>query len=760
MTDKTIIVMLSLILILVLGQTGCITASPPPQPAPELATSPAPAAAKPTPFSQDSPASLPVSEKVALFAYKKIDSFYNPKYSSNTQGCTHVSAAFALTEGQNLELAFESDCPISWDNFESLNNPRPEIGVVFAEMRSFTEGDGWVTISSGAKEIKSVSSYDAGRRLDVILCPARIAGCGFDRSGKGLYKLLAINLDPDSSHYLKYTVDLVPLPAPTPVPKPPFVITSMPIGPSTGKINQALTFSTSASTNIAGILECQFDWGDGSYSSWSSSTNASHSWPKAGTYTIRAQVRSAGMISDWSAGKKVTITSPSPPISNAPASLPISSNVNLMPYTQIDKLHIAEYSAITEGCTHASSAVSLTENQVITITIESDCPINWFDSSNSDQKPEICVIFAQMWNSKSICSGAKRVRQVSFFNEGKAAQIVLSPTDTKVSSVYRLIALNHDPDHSHYVRYSITNVTVSPPPDWIPSVPSPITLGRSPSTPEIMKFFITPDHPEVKAAVNEILSGEWRAAYSDFEALRTWVCSHVSYKSDQSVHGVRDYWQLPAETLKLSTGDCEDYAILLCTLLRAYGVPCDEVYVGVGCAEGGGSCHAYLFERYYKGIWRVIEPQATWSLRMLFDFDWAVDIAFDDRYCFNDCDGFKGSPTLPSGVYELEVDYSFWPATRGASAAFEGQLGAGEVVSGSLQWLKAAGGNPRMIYDWSLYIYGPEGDTVYSWSGTDLRHDFSFAPTKAGTHKLEILKRDYVARCARLTMAPPGWRIR
>jgi hypothetical protein len=48
-----------------------------------------------------------------------------------------------------------------------------------------------------------------------------------------------------------------PMPAP-PAPEPAFITVSTPSGPSTGEINQTLTFSTSANSNIAGRLEYRF----------------------------------------------------------------------------------------------------------------------------------------------------------------------------------------------------------------------------------------------------------------------------------------------------------------------------------------------------------------------------------------------------------------------------------------------------------------------------------------------------------------------
>lgn len=85
-----------------------------------------------------------------------------------------------------------------------------------------------------------------------------------------------------------------------------------PSGPSSGSIGANLSYSTGGSSSSEGhSLQYRFDWGDGSYSSWSSSTNASHFWSSNGTYSVKAQARCAShtsIESSWSSPKSVTIS--------------------------------------------------------------------------------------------------------------------------------------------------------------------------------------------------------------------------------------------------------------------------------------------------------------------------------------------------------------------------------------------------------------------------------------------------------------------
>jgi len=83
-------------------------------------------------------------------------------------------------------------------------------------------------------------------------------------------------------------------------------------GPISGTVGTSYNYSTGGSTsNLGHSIEYRFDWGDGTYSNWSSSTTALKSWSSTGTYTVKAQARCAAdtfVVSNWSSGFSVTIT--------------------------------------------------------------------------------------------------------------------------------------------------------------------------------------------------------------------------------------------------------------------------------------------------------------------------------------------------------------------------------------------------------------------------------------------------------------------
>lgn len=55
----------------------------------------------------------------------------------------------------------------------------------------------------------------------------------------------------------------------------------------------------------------------------------------------------------------------------------------------------------------------------------------------------------------------------------------------------------------------------------------------------------------------------------------------VTYRTDQESHGQLDHWSTPNETLRRSSGDCEDYAVLKMAILARLGIPMSAMEIVV-----------------------------------------------------------------------------------------------------------------------------------------------------------------------------------
>ncbi|MEK7766668.1 MAG: PKD domain-containing protein, partial [bacterium] len=79
---------------------------------------------------------------------------------------------------------------------------------------------------------------------------------------------------------------------------------STPAGPAGGTPGTSYSYSTGGATSSLGdAVEYRFDWGDGTFSAWSSSASASHAWAASGTYPVKVQARCGthtGKVSGWS----------------------------------------------------------------------------------------------------------------------------------------------------------------------------------------------------------------------------------------------------------------------------------------------------------------------------------------------------------------------------------------------------------------------------------------------------------------------------
>jgi hypothetical protein len=96
-----------------------------------------------------------------------------------------------------------------------------------------------------------------------------------------------------------------------------------------------------------------------------------------------------------------------------------------------------------------------------------------------------------------------------------------------------------------------------------------------------------------------------------------WLRFNIRYESDIENYGDSDYWQFPTETLQRRSGDCEDFAFLAASLLRAKGYSnarviygsvtfgLDQYLRGLGVTP---SSQGHMWVEYSDwGGWRVLE---------------------------------------------------------------------------------------------------------------------------------------------------------
>jgi len=147
--------------------------------------------------------------------------------------------------------------------------------------------------------------------------------------------------------------------------------------------------------------------------------------------------------------------------------------------------------------------------------------------------------------------------------------------------------------------------------------------------PDTAKLFITPNASVIKQTVDNIAKNP---LIFDWIEIRDWVAKNIEYVKDSEAYGESDYWQLPRETLSLRTGDCEDFSVLLCSLLRANGWDENEVYVVVG--ENYGRYHAWVKLNVDVVGWQNIEPQEGALNTLIGD---SISLSgYTAKYYFND----------------------------------------------------------------------------------------------------------------------------
>jgi hypothetical protein len=99
-----------------------------------------------------------------------------------------------------------------------------------------------------------------------------------------------------------------------------------------------------------------------------------------------------------------------------------------------------------------------------------------------------------------------------------------------------------------------------------------------------------PPEPKWERVKARRLAHDPTATTSPPLSVNAWVNRHVRYVAD-----LKDRWQPPGETLKLGTGDCEDFAILKRAILINRGWPAADLAMLVVKDLASGAEHAVLW---------------------------------------------------------------------------------------------------------------------------------------------------------------------
>jgi len=143
-------------------------------------------------------------------------------------------------------------------------------------------------------------------------------------------------------------------------------------------------------------------------------------------------------------------------------------------------------------------------------------------------------------------------------------------------------------------------------------------------TSEDKQNFITPNNSLVSAKVLEITggySGDVNDYWGDCERLYRWVVNNISYSYDsympilpESVSGgliwQQDYWRMPEETIEDKTGDCEDMAVLLASMLRSYNEGKYQIWVLV--VHSGELGHVAVAFPVEGGKLTILDPAGNY----------------------------------------------------------------------------------------------------------------------------------------------------
>lgn len=163
-----------------------------------------------------------------------------------------------------------------------------------------------------------------------------------------------------------------------------------------------------------------------------------------------------------------------------------------------------------------------------------------------------------------------------------------------------------------------------------------------------IRELVQPDEPEVREIARVLVQApDFIAASQDF------IASFTMYKRE-----IGDFWATPSETLQAQTlrreegilfsCDCDDMAILLCSILRNY-IPPEDIFCAVGELNGEG--HMFVIGANSNEEDRIIEATAPSSKPVRGKYK--ISAIFNDKYAFGYPEGIREFNLKPLQKEEL-----------------------------------------------------------------------------------------------------------
>jgi len=241
---------------------------------------------------------------------------------------------------------------------------------------------------------------------------------------------------------------------------------------------------------------------------------------------------------------------------------------------------------------------------------------------------------------------------LSEYNDLTNRYTALNRSYTLLLNGYESLKLSYDQLHNKY-NYFIS---------WYNNLRNQVNTRIVPYL-NNLTMFITPDDPLVVSLMYNVTGGwsntsDWFEYWFDVYLLYKWVVDNIKYSHDspepvlpdvgETVFWRNSFWRFPNETIRDGTGDCEDMANLLASLILAYGGKRYKVWVMI--VDFGGTGHAAVVLPVKGGEIAILDPAGKYYTSTSFGLLTARDVAEELQNYFR----YWASAGYPNGrVYAI-----------------------------------------------------------------------------------------------------------